>query len=49
MGILVYRQMSIGELGKNVVNVGISLKGKRLMEEVPIGVLNAKNKKGFTK
>ena len=48
MGILVCRQMSIGELEENVVNVEISLKDKKLLEEVPIGVLNAKNKKGLT-
>ena len=48
MGILVYRQMSTGELVKNVINVGILLKGKKLPEEVHIGVLDAKNKKGLT-
>ena len=48
MGILVYRQMFIGELEKNVVNAEIYLKDKKLLEEVPIGVLNAKNKKGLT-
>ena len=48
MGILVYKQMSIGELEKNVVNVEIWLRGKKLLEEVLIGVLNAKNKKGLT-
>ena len=48
MEILVYRQMFIGELEKNAVNVDIYLKDKKLLEEVPIGVLNAKNKKGLT-
>jgi len=48
MGILVYRQMSIEELEKNVVNVEIQLRDKKLLEEVPIGVQNAKNKKGLT-
>ena len=40
--------MSIGELEKNVVNVEILLKDKKLREEVHIGALNAKNKKGLT-
>ena len=48
MGILVYKQMSEGGLVKNVINVEILQKGKKLLEEVRIGVLNAKNKKGLT-
>ena len=45
---MVYRQMSIGELVKNVINVEILLKEKKFLEEVHIGVPNAKNKKGLT-
>ena len=40
--------MSIGELEKNVENVEIWLKEKKLLGEVHIGVQNAKNKKGLT-
>ena len=48
MVILDYKQMSTEELGKNVVNAKILLREKKFQEEVHIGVLNVRNKKGFT-
>ena len=48
MEILVYKRMSTEELVKNAVSVEISSKSKKLLEEVPIGVQIAKNKKGLT-
>ena len=48
MVILDYKQMFIEELVRNVVNAKIQLREKRFQEEVPIGVVNVRNKKGFT-
>ena len=40
--------MFIEELVRNVVNAKISLKEKRSQEEVHIGVVHVRNKKGLT-
>ena len=48
MGILVCKRVFTGELAKNVVGAEISLRDKKLLEEVHIGAVNARNKKGPT-
>ena len=48
MVIILCKQMFIEELVKNAKNVIISFKEKSYQEEVHIGVIFAKNKKGYT-
>lgn len=48
MAILDYKLMFIEELVKNVVNAKILLRERKSQEEVHIGVVNVRIKKGLT-